>query len=74
MGDSTTGAPRDVRSQVPELRERKIGITPFDCPYDNSSSGAPAGASARKTVLATGPGATLRCSGALRLGPVSKVL
>jgi hypothetical protein len=36
--------------------------------YDNSSSGAPAGASARKTVLATGPGATLRCSGALRLG------
>jgi len=29
------GRPRDVSSQVPELRQRKIGITPFDCPCDN---------------------------------------
>jgi CspA family cold shock protein len=28
------GRPRDVRSQASELRERKIGITPFDCPCD----------------------------------------
>jgi hypothetical protein len=26
------GAARGVSSQAPELRERKIGITPFDCP------------------------------------------
>jgi hypothetical protein len=25
-----------VSSQAPELRERKIGITPFDCPRDNA--------------------------------------
>jgi hypothetical protein len=29
------GRPRGVSSQAPELRERKIGITPFDCPRDN---------------------------------------
>jgi hypothetical protein len=28
------GRPRGVSSQAPELRERKIGITPFDCPCD----------------------------------------
>ena len=32
------GRPRGVSSQAPELRERKIGITPFDCPRDNSAS------------------------------------
>jgi hypothetical protein len=26
------GRPRGVSSQAPELGERKIGITPFDCP------------------------------------------
>jgi hypothetical protein len=31
------GRPRGVSSQAPELGERKIGITPFDCPCDNSS-------------------------------------
>jgi hypothetical protein len=29
------GRPRSVTAQVPELRECKIGITPFDCPRDN---------------------------------------
>jgi hypothetical protein len=29
------GRPRGVSSQAPELRERKIGITPFDCPCDS---------------------------------------
>jgi hypothetical protein len=29
--------PRGVSSQAPELRERKIGITPFDCPCDKTA-------------------------------------
>jgi hypothetical protein len=33
----TTGRPRGVSSQAPELRERKIGITPFDCPCDKQA-------------------------------------
>jgi hypothetical protein len=33
------GRPRGVSSQAPELRERKIGITPFDCPRDNFGHG-----------------------------------
>jgi hypothetical protein len=31
------GRPRGVSSQAFELRERKIGITPFDCPRDKGS-------------------------------------
>jgi DNA-binding SARP family transcriptional activator len=30
------GRPRGVSSQAPELRERKICITPFDCPRDKA--------------------------------------
>jgi len=30
--------PRGVSSQASELRERKIGITPFDCPCDKSAA------------------------------------
>jgi hypothetical protein len=33
--DILRGRARDVSSQAPELHERKIGITPFDCPCDN---------------------------------------
>jgi hypothetical protein len=33
------GRPRGVSSQAPELRERKIGITPFDCPRDIFDAG-----------------------------------
>ena len=36
------GRPRDVSSQVPELRQRKIGITPFDCPCDMRGAGSSA--------------------------------
>ena len=32
------GRPKSVASQVPELRQRKIGITPFDCPCDNCAA------------------------------------
>jgi hypothetical protein len=34
--DILRGRPRGVSSQASELRERKIGITPFDCPCDSS--------------------------------------
>jgi len=35
------GRPMGVSSQASELRERKIGITPFDCPCDNGSGVVP---------------------------------
>jgi hypothetical protein len=31
------GQPKGVASQAPELHQRKIGITPFDCPRDKCS-------------------------------------
>jgi hypothetical protein len=36
VGCLLRGRPRGVSSQALELRKRKIGITPFDCPCDNS--------------------------------------
>jgi 4a-hydroxytetrahydrobiopterin dehydratase len=35
------GRPKSVASQAPELRECEIGITPFDCPRDNSGTDRP---------------------------------
>jgi hypothetical protein len=32
------GRPRSVTAQASELRECEIGITPFDCPCDKSST------------------------------------
>jgi hypothetical protein len=37
--DLLRGRPKGVAYQAPELHERKIGITPFDCPCDTRSRG-----------------------------------
>jgi hypothetical protein len=42
------GRPRGVSSQAPELRERKIGITPFDCLCDKSAKRSILGPAARR--------------------------
>jgi len=48
------GRPRDVSSQVPELRQRKIGITPFDCPCDKWQRGRPRSGARERSVTALG--------------------
>jgi hypothetical protein len=45
-----------VSSQASELRERKIGITPFDCPRDNRQADRSSGRVSRHRNLLHGHG------------------